>query len=145
MSNRSFEPLPQTLRFPAVFDSNFGKIPFQFVCPELYELEYGTPTKSEVLFYAFNHSAGRFQHALGVEKFRNFLKQYPNKTIIILEFGVGDENSAHNNPQELTLFNLDGNQYKVIKFWYDIDFKFSAKTCNDDSREILQDLICKLK
>lgn len=133
-----------TAFIPAVFDPNFGEISWQTVCPQLYELG-SNQTQSKLIVYAFNHTAGRFQHALGLDKFRKFVAQFPDKIILIIEFGVGDAKSAQNNPRELAQFALDGKQYQVVKFWYDIDFKFSATTENTESMIEFQDYIKSLK
>ncbi len=91
------------------------------------------------LLYAFNHNAGRFQNSLGIEKFKAVVRKAKWNRVFIIEFGVGDKDSAKNNPQETTLFEYETGKpkVKVIKFWYDVDFMMTAKTENDESTKIL--------
>ena len=105
-------------------------------------------SKQNIVFYAFNHTSGRFQHALGVDRFKKFFEtinptDVKSAEICILEFKVGAENTACNNPPELTWYPY---QHKniikkilIITFWYDPDLLFTEKIYNGDSIKKLKE------
>ena len=99
-------------------------------------------SKTKPILYAFNHTSGRFAHALGKDNFKNFSDAHKNRVIVIIEFGVGNDLTAVHNPPELLWYTNDENErFRVIKFWYDPDFDFTAKTQNQNSLETLEEYL----
>lgn len=85
-----------------------------------------------VIFYAFNHVSSRFDHAFDKNMFNSYRQRFPESKFIILEYGLGDEKSAVNNPQEK--FEFEGCQ--VIKFWYNTSYEFVAPQNNTSQKKL---------
>jgi hypothetical protein len=103
--------------------------------------------KQDKVFFAFNHTAGRFNNAFPRDTFMKLLEQYSvfqkETEFIIIEFGLGNEKTAVNNPAEVSVYYDEkiGKKFKVIKFWYTHDtYEFVAPQ-NIDSFEKLRSLI----
>jgi hypothetical protein len=93
----------------------------------------------EPVFYMFNHTAGRFNNALG-SNFGVVRRMHKNKKFAIIELGVGDQKTAQNNPPEVSRFSFEGEQIPVVKFWYSLDFEFVASE-NEEYAQKLENIM----
>jgi len=135
------EPKVSTGRKGNLIIEHFAKnIDVMSLHPGLNQIKGDDRNVEDTIFFAFNHTSTRFEHAFPLNDFLKAKEKYPGKTFVIIELGVGDEKSAKNNPPELSWFKIEkyGLKIRVIKFWYDTDFKFTALE-NKESRKTLND------